>query len=331
MFQEGVSMPAQLKNKNFIQLYTDGAGIPALVTLAKEKSLAFKIFVYFLYHMNVKNTIIPAITQTDIGKIFNVKKQAVSQAINYLLKWNFIWFISRSYNTRYYVINPNICFRSYMFNKERVPLPEENIALLSLIPYQQSTSNKYTKNLYFDKIKELFSMNKVQLYEYKETNTIFYKEHTGRKTYQNKNFIQLSNDSLPSLATLAIESITATRILLYLVTKMDQHNCTDALTTTEISLACKIAPYQINKALTTLINHHFIWDIKCTKNIKCYLVNPNVFFKDSALVRKEIFFHDKTNKSIQHLPYEMENSFMSKQYLETKRLFKIDLLNLQSL
>ncbi|PLA77483.1 hypothetical protein CYR83_05040 [Ligilactobacillus agilis] len=61
-------MDDKLKNKNFIQLYTDGYGLPALCTLLKEKSLAFNILMYFLYHMDLKNTVTHPLTQEDILK-----------------------------------------------------------------------------------------------------------------------------------------------------------------------------------------------------------------------------------------------------------------------
>lgn len=112
---------------------------------------------YFLYHMDLKNTVTHPLTQEDIGKILHVKKQSISVALKYLCDWHFIWLFSYSRKTNYYVINPNLFFKSYMFNKKSIPVLVNQSYLLSLSPYQITKPDNLVRNLYFEKTKELFS------------------------------------------------------------------------------------------------------------------------------------------------------------------------------
>lgn len=321
-------MDDKLKNKNFIQLYTDVYGLPALCTLLKEKSLAFNILMYFLYHMDLKNTVTHPLTQEDIGKVLHVKKQSVSVALKYLCDWHFIWLFSYSRKTNYYVINPNLFFKSYMFNKKSIPVLVDQSYLLSLSPYQMTKPDNLVRNLYFEKTKELFSMNKIQLDTYKHSKNIYYKPHTGRATYQNSNFTQLYKQALPALVTLTQESSVATRILLYLVAKMDNYNSTDVLTLSEIGLACSSNLNQVSTSLKILLKHNFIYRYTYSSKLNCYVVNPQVFFK-SATPTKEKLLTDY--QEFHSLPYEAPSSQEDNLYLQNKKLFKLNLLDLHYL
>lgn len=321
-------MDDKLKNKNFIQLYTDGYGLPALCTLLKEKSLAFNILMYFLYHMDLKNTVTHPLTQEDIGKILHVKKQSVSVALKYLCDWHFIWLFSYSRKTNYYVINPNLFFKSYMFNKKSIPVLVDQSYLLSLSPYQMANPDNPVRNLYFEKTKELFSMNKIQLDTYKHSKAIYYKPHTGRATYQNSNFTQLYKQALPALVTLTQESSVATRILLYLVAKMDNYNSTDVLTLSEIGLACSSTLNQVSTSLKILLKHNFIYRYAYSSKLNCYIVNPQVFFKSTAPTKEKLL---TDYQEFHSLPYEAPSSQEDNLYLQNKKLFKLNLLDLHHL
>lgn len=321
-------MDDKLKNKNFIQLYTDGYGLPALCTLLKEKSLAFNILMYFLYHMDLKNTVTHPLTQEDIGKVFHVKKQSVSVALKYLCDWHFIWLFSYSRKTNYYVINPNLFFKSYMFNKKSIPVLVDQSYLLSLSPYQMVKPDNLVRNLYFEKTKELFSMNKIQLDTYKHSKDIYYKPHTGRATYQNSNFTQLYKQALPALVTLTQESSVATRILLYLVAKMDNYNSTDVLTLSEIGLACSSNLNQVSTSLKILLKHNFIYRYAYSSKLNCYIVNPQVFFKSTAPTKEKLL---TDYQEFHSLPYEAPSSQEDNLYLQNKKLFKLNLLDLHHL
>lgn len=321
-------MDDKLKNKNFIQLYTDGYGLPALCTLLKEKSLAFNILMYFLYHMDLKNTVTHPLTQEDIGKILHVKKQSVSVALKYLCDWHFIWLFSYSRKTNYYVINPNLFFKSYMFNKKSIPVLVDQSYLLSLSPYQMVKPDNLVRNLYFEKTKELFSMNKIQLDTYKHSKDIYYKPHTGRATYQNSNFTQLYKQALPALVTLTQESSVATKILLYLVTKMDNYNSTDVLTLSEIGLACSSNLNQVSTSLKILLKHNFIYRYAYSSKLNCYIVNPQVFFKSTAPTKEKLL---TDYQEFYSLPYEAPSSQKNNLYLQNKKLFKLNLLDLHHL
>ncbi|KRM64580.1 hypothetical protein FC14_GL001858 [Ligilactobacillus agilis DSM 20509] len=321
-------MDDKLKNKNFIQLYTDGYGLPALCTLLKEKSLAFNILMYFLYHMDLKNTVTHPLTQEDIGKILHVKKQSVSVALKYLCDWHFIWLFSYSRKTNYYVINPNLFFKSYMFNKKSIPVLVDQSYLLSLSPYQMVKPDNLVRNLYFEKTKELFSMNKIQLDTYKHSKDIYYKPHTGRATYQNSNFTQLYKQALPALVTLTQESSVATKILLYLVTKMDNYNSTDVLTLSEIGLACSSNLNQVSTSLKILLKHNFIYRYAYSSKLNCYIVNPQVFFKSTAPTKEKLL---TDYQEFYSLPYEAPSSQEDNLYLQNKKLFKLNLLDLHHL
>ena len=321
-------MDDKLKNKNFIQLYTDGYGLPALCTLLKEKSLAFNILMYFLYHMDLKNTVTHPLTQEDIGKILHVKKQSVSVALKYLCDWHFIWLFSYSRKTNYYVINPNLFFKSYMFNKKSIPVLVDQSYLLSLSPYQMVKPDNLVRNLYFEKTKELFSMNKIQLDTYKHAKDIYYKPHTGRATYQNSNFTQLYKQALPALVTLTQESSVATKILLYLVTKMDNYNSTDVLTLSEIGLACSSNLNQVSTSLKILLKHNFIYRYAYSSKLNCYIVNPQVFFKSTAPTKEKLL---TDYQEFYSLPYEAPSSQKNNLYLQNKKLFKLNLLDLHHL
>lgn len=321
-------MDDKLKNKNFIQLYTDGYGLPALCTLLKEKSLAFNILMYFLYHMDLKNTVTHPLTQEDIGKILHVKKQSVSVALKYLCDWHFIWLFSYSRKTNYYVINPNLFFKSYMFNKKSIPVLVDQSYLLSLSPYQMVKPDNLVRNLYFEKTKELFSMNKIQLDTYKHSKDIYYKPHTGRATYQNSNFTQLYKQALPALVTLTQESSVATKILLYLVTKMDNYNSTDVLTLSEIGLACSSNLNQVSTSLKILLKHNFIYRYAYSSKLNCYIVNPQVFFKSTAPAKEKLL---TDYQEFYSLPYEAPSSQEDNLYLQNKKLFKLNLLDLHHL
>lgn len=321
-------MDDKLKNKNFIQLYTDGYGLPALCTLLKEKSLAFNILMYFLYHMDLKNTVTHPLTQEDIGKVFHVKKQSVSVALKYLCDWHFIWLFSYSRKTNYYVINPNLFFKSYMFNKKSIPVLVDQSYLLSLSPYQMVKPDNLVRNLYFEKTKELFSMNKIQLDTYKHSKDIYYKPHTGRATYQNSNFTQLYKQALPALVTLTQESSVATKILLYLVTKMDNYNSTDVLTLSEIGLACTSNLNQVSTSLKILLKHNFIYRYAYSSKLNCYVVNPQVFFKSAAPTKEKLL---TDYQKFHSLPYEAPSSQEDNLYLQNKKLFKLNLLDLHHL
>lgn len=321
-------MDGKLKNKNFIQLYTDGYGLPALCTLLKEKSLAFNILMYFLYHMDLKNTVTHPLTQEDIGKILHVKKQSVSVALKYLCDWHFIWLFSYSRKTNYYVINPNLFFKSYMFNKKSIPVLVDQSYLLSLSPYQMVKPDNLVRNLYFEKTKELFSMNKIQLDTYKHSKDIYYKPHTGRATYQNLNFTQLYKQALPALVTLTQESAVATKILLYLVTKMDNYNSTDVLTLSEIGLACSSNLNQVSTSLKILLKHNFIYRYAYSSKLNCYIVNPQVFFKSTAPTKEKLL---TDYQEFHSLPYEAPSSQEDNLYLQNKKLFKLNLLDLHHL
>lgn len=321
-------MDGKLKNKNFIQLYTDGYGLPALCTLLKEKSLAFNILMYFLYHMDLKNTVTHPLTQEDIGKILHVKKQSVSVALKYLCDWHFIWLFSYSRKTNYYVINPNLFFKSYMFNKKSIPVLVDQSYLLSLSPYQMVKPDNLIRNLYFEKTKELFSMNKIQLDTYKHSKDIYYKPHTGRATYQNSNFTQLYKQALPALVTLTQESSVATKILLYLVTKMDNYNSTDVLTLSEIGLACSSNLNQVSTSLKILLKHNFIYRYAYSSKLNCYIVNPQVFFKSTAPTKEKLL---TDYQEFHSLPYEAPSSQENNLYLQNKKLFKLNLLDLHHL
>lgn len=321
-------MDGKLKNKNFIQLYTDGYGLPALCTLLKEKSLAFNILMYFLYHMDLKNTVTHPLTQEDIGKILHVKKQSVSVALKYLCDWHFIWLFSYSRKTNYYVINPNLFFKSYMFNKKSIPVLVDQSYLLSLSPYQMVKPDNLVRNLYFEKTKELFSMNKIQLDTYKHSKDIYYKPHTGRATYQNLNFTQLYKQALPALVTLTQESSVATKILLYLVTKMDNYNSTDVLTLSEIGLACSSNLNQVSTSLKILLKHNFIYRYAYSSKLNCYIVNPQVFFKSTAPTKEKLL---TDYQEFHSLPYEAPSSQEDNLYLQNKKLFKLNLLDLHHL
>lgn len=321
-------MDGKLKNKNFIQLYTDGYGLPALCTLLKEKSLAFNILMYFLYHMDLKNTVTHPLTQEDIGKILHVKKQSVSVALKYLCDWHFIWLFSYSRKTNYYVINPNLFFKSYMFNKKSIPVLVDQSYLLSLSPYQMTKPDNPVRNLYFEKTKELFSMNKIQLDTYKHSKAIYYKPHTGRATYQNSNFTQLYKQALPALVTLTQESSVATKILLYLVAKMDNYNSTDVLTLSEIGLACSSNLNQVSTSLKILLKHNFIYRYAYSSKLNCYVVNPQVFFKSAAPTKEKLL---TDYQKFHSLPYEAPSSQEDNLYLQNKKLFKLNLLDLHHL
>ena len=321
-------MDDKLKNKNFIQLYTDGYGLPALCTLLKEKSLAFNILMYFLYHMDLKNTVTHPLTQEDIGKILHVKKQSVSVALKYLCDWHFIWLFSYSRKTNYYVINPNLFFKSYMFNKKSIPVLVDQSYLLSLSPYQMVKPDNLVRNLYFEKTKELFSMNKIQLDTYKHSKDIYYKPHTGRATYQNSNFTQLYKQALPALVTLTQESSVATKILLYLVTKMDNYNSTDVLTLSEIGLACSSNLNQVSTSLKILLKHNFIYRYAYSSKLNCYIVNPQVFFKSTAPTKEKLL---TDYQEFYSLPYEAPSSQEDNLYLQNKKLFNLNLLDLHHL
>lgn len=321
-------MDGKLKNKNFIQLYTDGYGLPALCTLLKEKSLAFNILMYFLYHMDLKNTVTHPLTQEDIGKILHVKKQSVSVALKYLCDWHFIWLFSYSRKTNYYVINPNLFFKSYMFNKKSIPVLVDQSYLLSLSPYQMAKPDNPVRNLYFEKTKELFSMNKIQLDTYKHSKAIYYKPHTGRATYQNSNFTQLYKQALPALVTLTQESSVATKILLYLVAKMDNYNSTDILTLSEIGLACSSNLNQVSTSLKILLKHNFIYRYAYSSKLNCYVVNPQVFFKSAAPTKEKLL---TDYQKFHSLPYEAPSSQEDNLYLQNKELFKLNLLDLHHL
>lgn len=321
-------MDDKLKNKNFIQLYTDGYGLPALCTLLKEKSLAFNILMYFLYHMDLKNTVTHPLTQEDIGKILHVKKQSVSVALKYLCDWHFIWLFSYSRKTNYYVINPNLFFKSYMFNKKSIPVLVDQSYLLSLSPYQMVKPDNLVRNLYFEKTKELFSMNKIQLDTYRHSKDIYYKPHTGRATYQNSNFTQLYKQALPALVTLTQESSVATKILLYLVTKMDNYNSTDVLTLSEIGLACSSNLNQVSTSLKILLKHNFIYRYAYSSKLNCYIVNPQVFFKSTAPTKEKLL---TDYQEFHSLPYEAPSSQEDNLYLQNKKLFKLNLLDLHHL
>lgn len=328
-------MDDKLKNKNFIQLYTDGYGLPALCTLLKEKSLAFNILMYFLYHMDLKNTVTHPLTQEDIGKVFHVKKQSVSVALKYLCDWHFIWLFSYSRKTNYYVINPNLYvinpnlfFKSYMFNKKSIPVLVDQSYLLSLSPYQMVKPDNLVRNLYFEKTKELFSMNKIQLDTYKHSKAIYYKPHTGRATYQNSNFTQLYKQALPALVTLTQESSVATRILLYLVAKMDNYNSTDVLTLSEIGLSCSSNLNQVSTSLKILLKHNFIYRYAYSSKLNCYIVNPQVFFKSTAPTKEKLL---TDYQEFHSLPYEAPSSQEDNLYLQNKKLFKLNLLDLHHL
>lgn len=321
-------MDDKLKNKNFIQLYTDGYGLPALCTLLKEKSLAFNILMYFLYHMDLKNTVTHPLTQEDIGKILHVKKQSVSVALKYLCDWHFIWLFSYSRKANYYVINPNLFFKSYMFNKKSIPVLVDQSYLLSLSPYQMTKPDSLVRNLYFEKTKGLFSMNKIQLDTYKRSKAVHYKPHAGRATYQNSNFTQLYKQALPALVTLTQESSVATRILLYLVAKMDNYNSTDVLTLSEIGLACSSNLNQVSNSLKILLKHNFIYRYAYSSKLNCYVVNPQAFFKSTAPTKEKLL----TNYQEFHsLPYEAPSSQEDNLYLQNKKLFKLNLLDLHHL
>ncbi|OXC08293.1 hypothetical protein AYP76_06430 [Ligilactobacillus agilis] len=321
-------MDDKLKNKNFIQLYTDGYGLPALCTLLKEKSLAFNILMYFLYHMDLKNTVTHPLTQEDIGKVLHVKKQSVSVALKYLCDWHFIWLFSYSRKTNYYVINPNLFFKSYMFNKKSIPVLVDQSYLLSLSPYQMTKPDNLVRNLYFEKTKELFSMNKIQLDTYKHSKDIYYKPHTGRATYQNSNFTQLYKQALPALVPLTQESSVATKILLYLVTKMDNYNSTDVLTLSEIGLACSSNLNQVSTSLKILLKHNFIYRYAYSSKLNCYIVNPQVFFKSTAPTKEKLL---TDYQEFYSLPYEAPSSQKNNLYLQNKKLFKLNLLDLHHL
>lgn len=283
---------------------------------------------YFLYHMDLKNTVTHPLTQEDIGKVFHVKKQSVSVALKYLCDWHFIWLFSYSRKTNYYVINPNLFFKSYMFNKKSIPVLVDQSYLLSLSPYQMVKPNSLVRNLYFEKTKELFSMNKIQLDTYKHSKAIYYKPHTGRATYQNSNFTQLYKQALPALVTLTQESSVATRILLYLVAKMDNYNSTDVLTLSEIGLACSSNLNQVSTSLKILLKHNFIYGYAYSSKLNCYVVNPQVFFK-SATPTKEKLLTDY--QEFHSLPYEAPSSQEDNLYLQNKKLFKLNLLDLHYL
>ena len=321
-------MDDKLQNKNFIQLYTDGYGLPALCTLLKEKSLAFNILMYFLYHMDLKNTVTHPLTQEDIGKILHVKKQSVSVALKYLCDWHFIWLFSYSRKINYYVINPNLFFKSYMFNKKSIPVLVNQSYLLSLSPYQMTKPDNLVRNLYFEKTKELFSMNKIQLDTYKHSKIIQYKPHTGRATYQNSNFTQLYKQALPTLVTLTQESSVATRILLYLVAKMDNYNSTDVLTLSEIGLACSSNLNQVSTSLKILLKHNFIYRYAYSSKLNCYIVNPQVFFKSAAPTKEKLL---TDYQEFHSLPYEAPSSQEDNLYLQNKKLIKLNLLDLHHL
>lgn len=305
-----------------------GYGLPALCTHLKEKSLAFNILMYFLYHINLKNTVTHPLTQEDIGKILHVKKQSVSVALKYLCDWHFIWLFSYSRKTNYYVINPNLFFKSYMFNKKSIPVLVDQSYLLALSPYQMTKPDNLVRNLYFEKTKELFSMNKIQLDTYKHSKAIYYKPHTGRATYQNSNFTQLYKQVLPALVTLTQESSVATRILLYLVAKIDNYNSTDVLTLSEIGLACSSNLNQVSNSLKILLEHNFIYRYAYSSKLNCYVVNPQVFFK-SASPTKEKLLTDY--QEFHSLPYEAPSSQEDNLYLQNKKLFKLNLLDLHHL
>ena len=278
--------------------------------------------------MDLKNTVTHPLTQEDIGKVFHVKKQSVSVALKYLCDWHFIWLFSYSRKTNYYVINPNLFFKSYMFNKKSIPVLVDQSYLLSLSPYQMVKPNSLVRNLYFEKTKELFSMNKIQLDTYKHSKAIYYKPHTGRATYQNSNFTQLYKQALPALVTLTQESSVATRILLYLVAKMDNYNSTDVLTLSEIGLACSSNLNQVSTSLKILLKHNFIYGYAYSSKLNCYVVNPQVFFK-SATPTKEKLLTDY--QEFHSLPYEAPSSQEDNLYLQNKKLFKLNLLDLHYL
>lgn len=283
---------------------------------------------YFLYHMDLKNTVTHPLTQEDIGKVFHVKKQSVSVALKYLCDWHFIWLFSYSRKTNYYVINPNLFFKSYMFNKKSIPVLVDQSYLLSLSPYQMVKPDSLVRNLYFEKTKELFSMNKIQLDTYKHSKAIYYKPHTGRATYQNSNFTQLYKQALPALVTLTQESSVATRILLYLVAKMDNYNSTDVLTLSEIGLACSSNLNQVSTSLKILLKHNFIYRYAYSSKLNCYVVNPQVFFKSAAPTKEKLL---TDYQKFHSLPYEAPSSQEDNLYLQNKKLFKLNLLDLHHL
>lgn len=278
--------------------------------------------------MDLKNTVTHPLTQEDIGKVFHVKKQSVSVALKYLCDWHFIWLFSYSRKTNYYVINPNLFFKSYMFNKKSIPVLVDQSYLLSLSPYQMAKPDNLVRNLYFEKTKELFSMNKIQLDTYKHSKDIYYKPHTGRATYQNSNFTQLYKQALPALVTLTQESSVATRILLYLVAKMDNYNSTDVLTLSEIGLACSSNLNQVSTSLKILLKHNFIYRYAYSSKLNCYVVNPQVFFKSAAPTKEKLL---TDYQKFHSLPYEAPSSQEDNLYLQNKKLFKLNLLDLHHL
>lgn len=278
--------------------------------------------------MDLKNTVTHPLTQEDIGKILHVKKQSVSVALKYLCDWHFIWLFSYSRKTNYYVINPNLFFKSYMFNKKSIPVLVDQSYLLSLSPYQMVKPDNLVRNLYFEKTKELFSMNKIQLDTYKHSKAIYYKPHTGRATYQNSNFTQLYKQALPALVTLTQESSVATRILLYLVAKMDNYNSTDVLTLSEIGLSCSSNLNQVSTSLKILLKHNFIYRYAYSSKLNCYIVNPQVFFKSTAPTKEKLL---TDYQEFHSLPYEAPSSQEDNLYLQNKKLFKLNLLDLHHL
>lgn len=278
--------------------------------------------------MDLKNTVTHPLTQEDIGKILHVKKQSVSVALKYLCDWHFIWLFSYSRKTNYYVINPNLFFKSYMFNKKSIPVLVDQSYLLSLSPYQMAKPDNLVRNLYFEKTKELFSMNKIQLDTYKHSKAIYYKPHTGRATYQNSNFTQLYKQALPALVTLTQESSVTTKILLYLVAKMDNYNSTDVLTLSEIGLACSSNLNQVSTSLKILLKHNFIYRYAYSSKLNCYVVNPQVFFKSAAPTKENLL---TDYQEFHSLPYEAPSSKEDNLYLQNKKLFKLNLLDLHHL
>ena len=215
-----------------------------------------------------------------------------------------------------------------MFNKKSIPVLVDQSYLLSLSPYQMVKPDNLVRNLYFEKTKELFSMNKIQLDTYKHSKDIYYKPHTGRATYQNLNFTQLYKQALPALVTLTQESAVATKILLYLVTKMDNYNSTDVLTLSKIGLACSSNLNQVSTSLKILLKHNFIYRYAYSSKLNCYIVNPQVFFKSTAPTKEKLL---TDYQEFHSLPYEAPSSQEDNLYLQNKKLFKLNLLDLHHL
>lgn len=101
------------KNKNFIQIYRPY--IDNITELASENSMAYKLFMLLIKHMDGNNAL--CVSVKTLAEIFEVSTKTIARAINHLKNNGWICVL-KSGTTNVYIINPDVVWTSYANQKQ---------------------------------------------------------------------------------------------------------------------------------------------------------------------------------------------------------------------